>query len=50
MAVGDSCGEVRQAAHYVATSMGGQGAVRETVEMILKSQRRWDDLVHKFEA
>jgi YrbI family 3-deoxy-D-manno-octulosonate 8-phosphate phosphatase len=47
-AVADACVEVREAAHYVTTLGGGQGAVRETIEMILKSQRRWTDLIQRF--
>jgi 3-deoxy-D-manno-octulosonate 8-phosphate phosphatase KdsC-like HAD superfamily phosphatase len=27
---------------------GGWGAVRETLEVILKAQRRWDDLIQKY--
>ena len=27
---------------------GGEGAVRETIELILKAQRRWDDLIQKY--
>ena len=49
VAVGDACTEVREAAHYVTTASGGRGAVRETVELILKVQRRWDDIVQKFQ-
>jgi len=48
VAVADACAELRGAAHYVTSLPGGQGAVRETVEMILKQQRRWDDLVQTF--
>ncbi|MGD9721851.1 MAG: KdsC family phosphatase [Pirellulales bacterium] len=48
VAVADACPELRQAAHYVTTLAGGQGAVRETIEMILKAQRRWDDLIQKY--
>ena len=39
VAVADACDEVRQAAGYVTTAAGGPGAVRETIEMILKAQR-----------
>ena len=48
VAVGDACAEVREAAHYVTTAPGGRGAVRETIELILKVQRRWDDIVQKY--
>jgi 3-deoxy-D-manno-octulosonate 8-phosphate phosphatase (KDO 8-P phosphatase) len=39
---------LRDAAHYVTQLPGGSGAVREIIEMILKSQRRWDDLIQKY--
>jgi YrbI family 3-deoxy-D-manno-octulosonate 8-phosphate phosphatase len=48
VAVADACEEVCQAAHLVTRLGGGQGAVRQTVETILKSQRRWDDVIHPY--
>ena len=48
VAVADACGELRQAAHYVTCLSGGSGAVRETIEMILRAQHRWDDLIQTF--
>jgi YrbI family 3-deoxy-D-manno-octulosonate 8-phosphate phosphatase len=48
VAVADACQEVRDAAHFVTQLGGGRGAVRETLEMILKAQRRWDDLIQKY--
>jgi 3-deoxy-D-manno-octulosonate 8-phosphate phosphatase (KDO 8-P phosphatase) len=41
----DAAPEVRQAAHFVAPSPGGRGAVRELVELLLKSQQRWTPLL-----
>jgi len=41
MAVGDAAGEVRNAARYVTRQPGGQGAVREAVEHLLKRQDQW---------
>lgn len=41
VAVADAVPEVKRAAHYITTLRGGQGAVREVVELILKSQGRW---------
>jgi 3-deoxy-D-manno-octulosonate 8-phosphate phosphatase (KDO 8-P phosphatase) len=49
VAVADSCTELRDVAAYVTQLAGGQGAVRETVELILKSQQRWDDVIQKYE-
>jgi 3-deoxy-D-manno-octulosonate 8-phosphate phosphatase (KDO 8-P phosphatase) len=48
VAVADACEELRKSAHYVAVKPGGAGAVRETVELILKSQRRWDGLIQAY--
>lgn len=48
VAVADACPELRQAAHYVTNLPGGTGAVREVVEMILKVQARWDDLIQSY--
>jgi YrbI family 3-deoxy-D-manno-octulosonate 8-phosphate phosphatase len=48
VAVADACAELQQAAHYVTKLSGGCGAVRETIEMILKAQRRWEDLIQTY--
>jgi 3-deoxy-D-manno-octulosonate 8-phosphate phosphatase (KDO 8-P phosphatase) len=48
VAVSDACAELRQAAHHVTAAAGGAGAVREVVELILKAQRRWDDVIQVF--
>jgi YrbI family 3-deoxy-D-manno-octulosonate 8-phosphate phosphatase len=49
VAVADACAELKQSAHHITTAAGGAGAVRETIELILKAQRRWDDLVQSYE-
>ncbi len=41
VAVADAVVEVQRAAHYVTKARAGEGAIREVVEMILKSQRKW---------
>lgn len=41
VAVANAVVEVRRAAHYVTLARGGDGAIRETVELILKAQGRW---------
>jgi YrbI family 3-deoxy-D-manno-octulosonate 8-phosphate phosphatase len=48
VAVADGSEEVCRGAHYVTTTPGGRGAVRETIELILKAQGRWDDLIQKY--
>jgi len=41
--------EVKAAAHYVTEARGGAGAVREVVELILKSQNLWIDILKHYE-
>lgn len=48
VAVSDAVDEVRDAAHYTTKLGGGQGAVRELIETILKSQGRWKEIVHSY--
>lgn len=50
VAVADAAAETRAHAHYVTNAPGGYGAIREVVELILKSQGRWDDLVKTYLA
>jgi 3-deoxy-D-manno-octulosonate 8-phosphate phosphatase (KDO 8-P phosphatase) len=40
--------EAQDFAHYVTELPGGDGAVREVVEMILKAQNKWEGLVKHF--
>jgi 3-deoxy-D-manno-octulosonate 8-phosphate phosphatase (KDO 8-P phosphatase) len=37
----DACSEARAAAHYIAPSPGGRGAVRAVVELVLRCQGHW---------
>jgi len=48
VAVADAVLETRSVAHYVTRTRGGRGAVREVVELILKSQGRWKDLLEHY--
>ena len=50
VAVADGAPELRDAADKVVASNGGAGAVRETIEMILKAQRCWDNLIHSYSS
>jgi 3-deoxy-D-manno-octulosonate 8-phosphate phosphatase (KDO 8-P phosphatase) len=47
VAVANAAPEVKQAAHYVTKRAGGEGAVREVVELILKAQGRWEAAIPK---
>ncbi len=48
VAVADACPEVRSAAAYTTTAKGGNGAVRETIEWLLKLRGQWNAAVDKF--
>ncbi len=37
--------ELRNVADYTTVSAGGRGAVRETVEFILRAQEKWESLI-----
>ena len=50
VAVGDAALEVKLAAHFVTKAIGGKGAARELVELILKSQGIWDEMIEKARA
>ncbi|HKS68072.1 MAG TPA: HAD hydrolase family protein [Candidatus Acidoferrales bacterium] len=41
VAVADAVYEVKHMAHYITVARGGEGAIREVVELILKSQGQW---------
>jgi 3-deoxy-D-manno-octulosonate 8-phosphate phosphatase (KDO 8-P phosphatase) len=38
----NAVGEVRNSSHYITQKYGGKGAVREVIEIILKSQGLWE--------
>ena len=46
----DAVREARDAAHWVSSSGGGRGAVRELVEFVLKAQDRWESAVDSYLA
>src|SRR5580658_1032214 len=50
IAVGNAVPEARKAAHYVTSSLAGHGAVREVVELILKSKGVWTEMLDKARA
>jgi 3-deoxy-D-manno-octulosonate 8-phosphate phosphatase (KDO 8-P phosphatase) len=41
--------EVKAAAHHITQARGGAGAVREAVELILRSQNLWIDILKHYE-
>jgi len=42
--------EVKAEAHHVTAAPGGRGAVREVVELLLRAQRRWDEVLARYEV
>ena len=44
----DAAEEVRTRVHWVSSSGGGRGAVRELVEVVLAAQDHWDDLIRSY--
>lgn len=49
IATGNARPEVKQQAHFVTASPGGQGAVREVAELLLKAQGYWQEILRKYE-
>lgn len=47
VAVANASGEVKDVAHYVTRKSGGNGAIREVIELILKAQGHWDTIVQE---
>jgi len=47
VAVANAIVEVKALAHYVTKKPGGNGAVREVVELILRAQNKWSKLVRE---
>jgi 3-deoxy-D-manno-octulosonate 8-phosphate phosphatase (KDO 8-P phosphatase) len=48
--VADAVTEAKAAAHYITLAIGGHGAVREVIELILKAQNRWERIVAEHSA
>ena len=42
--------EVKRAAHHITQAPGGEGAVREVVELLLKAQGRWQEILQHYEV
>src|SRR5215469_1269283 len=50
VAVGDAVPEVKKVAHFTTKAHAGRGAVREAIELILKSKGIWDELIDQARA
>ena len=44
VAVANAAPELKSAAHYVTKRSGGEGAVREVIELIVKAQGKWAEV------
>ncbi len=44
----DACIEIKEKSNFVSTYRGGDGAVREIIEFLLKKQGEWNKIVEKF--
>ena len=50
VAVGDAVSEVKDVAHYTTKALAGHGAIREAVELILRSKGIWAEMIDKARA
>jgi len=48
IAVKDARAEVKKEAHYITPHRGGEGALRDAVEFILKAQGKWKEAVENY--
>ena len=48
-AVANAALEVKDVAHFITVKQGGNGAVREVIELILKAQNKWENIVNYYQ-
>lgn len=48
VSVADGAPEVQQVAHFVTKANGGHAALRELIEMMLKTRNRWGELLQNY--
>jgi 3-deoxy-D-manno-octulosonate 8-phosphate phosphatase (KDO 8-P phosphatase) len=49
VAVANAKDEVKRSAHFTTTNPGGHGALRDVVELLLKAQGRWQEILRHYE-
>jgi 3-deoxy-D-manno-octulosonate 8-phosphate phosphatase (KDO 8-P phosphatase) len=49
IATANARAEVKGEAHYVTQAVGGEGAVREVVELLLKARNLWGEILKHYE-
>jgi 3-deoxy-D-manno-octulosonate 8-phosphate phosphatase (KDO 8-P phosphatase) len=42
--------EAKKAAHHITGAPGGEGAIREVVELLLTAQGLWGDILRHYEV
>jgi 3-deoxy-D-manno-octulosonate 8-phosphate phosphatase (KDO 8-P phosphatase) len=50
IAVGNAVPEVKKAAHFTTNAYAGHGAIREAIELIVKSKGIWKEMIDKARA
>lgn len=50
IAVANARDQVKREAHHVTEARGGQGAVREIIELILQARGQWQQILDKYEV
>ena len=50
VAVADARPEAKAAADFVTSAVGGRGAVREVIEMILQAQGKWEPVIAVYKS
>lgn len=50
IAVANALPEVKRIAHWTTSASGGDGAIREVVELLLKAQGKWPEILRKYEV
>lgn len=48
VAVSNAVPELKKIAHYITKKRGGDGAVREVIELVLKTQGKWKKILSDF--
>ncbi|MBW2553842.1 MAG: HAD hydrolase family protein, partial [Deltaproteobacteria bacterium] len=44
----DAIAEVKEVVDYTASRKGGEGAVREICELLLKAQNKWEEVTDRY--
>jgi 3-deoxy-D-manno-octulosonate 8-phosphate phosphatase (KDO 8-P phosphatase) len=50
IAVGNAVPEVKKAAHFTTNAYAGHGAIREAIELIIKSKGIWEEMIDRARA